>query len=210
MKHCAILCATAIALLVLCPNSESGYCSPIRERGRNTIFPRLGFELGSSPARKLNVDNPIASSIVASDSGVSDAKLSDFNWLTGSWQGKAFGGDYDEHWTPATGTIMMGVARTVREGKTSHYEALRLEQTPDGIVLTAFLPKDGKFSDGTPFKLTKFANREAVFENPEHDFPTKVIYRRTDDDSLFARIEGLRNGAVTGVDFPLKRIKETR
>src|SRR5262245_25153445 len=139
-----------------------------------------------------------------------DPKLADFAWMTGSWQGKAFGGDYDEHWSPATGTIMLGVARTVRDGKTSHYEALRLEQTADGIVLTAFLPKDGKFNDGTPFKLTKAGEREAVFENPEHDFPTRIIYRRPDGESLFARIEGMRNGKLSGVDFPLSRIKESR
>ncbi len=137
-------------------------------------------------------------------------KLSQFGWMTGSWQGKAFGGDYDEHWTPATGTIMMGVARTVRDGKTASVEVLRLEQTDSGIVLTAFLPKEGKFADGVPFKLAKFAEQEAVFENPDHDFPTRIIYRRPDDESLFARIEGMRNGKVAGVDSPLKRIKEAR
>jgi hypothetical protein len=51
---------------------------------------------------------------------------------------------------------------------------------------------------------------EAVFENPDHDFPNRIIYRTPDADSLFARIEGKRNGRVSGVDFSLKRILDSR
>jgi hypothetical protein len=134
-------------------------------------------------------------------------ELEQFGWMTGSWEGTAFGGTYEEHWTPATGTIMLGMSRTIRDGKTAFYELLRLEKTGNDVVLTAFLPKDGNLAAGVPFKLTKLGEQEAVFENPAHDFPTRITYRRPDDNSLFARIEGTRNGKLSGVDFPLKRAK---
>jgi hypothetical protein len=44
-----------------------------------------------------------------------------------------------------------------------------------------------------------------VFENPTHDFPQRVIYRR-EGDSLLGRIEGMTNGQQKAVDFPLKRV----
>ena len=48
-------------------------------------------------------------------------------------------------------------------------------------------------------------DREARFENLEHDFPQRIIYRR-DGDSLTGRIEGVSMGKERAVDFPLKRV----
>lgn len=57
------------------------------------------------------------------------------------------------------------------------------------------------------FKLVKHGEGEALFENPEHDFPQRIIYRLEKDGSLFARIEGTINGKERGVDFPMKRAR---
>jgi hypothetical protein len=42
----------------------------------------------------------------------------------------------------------------------------------------------------TDFKLTHLAGQEATFENPEHDFPKRIIYRKNFDGSLTAIIDG--------------------
>lgn len=42
---------------------------------------------------------------------------------------------------------------------------------------------------GTDFKLTRMSAQEATFENPAHDFPTRITYRNA-DGTLTARIEG--------------------
>jgi hypothetical protein len=46
---------------------------------------------------------------------------------------------------------------------------------------------------------------EIVFEDPAHDFPQRVIYRKNADGSVTARTEGTMNGQLRGVDFPFKR-----
>jgi len=43
---------------------------------------------------------------------------------------------------------------------------------------------------GTDFKLTRLTEQEAVFENPAHDFPKRVIYRKSAVGTLTARVEG--------------------
>ena len=43
---------------------------------------------------------------------------------------------------------------------------------------------------GVSFKLTKLEGESAVFENPEHDHPKIIRYRKGEDGSLTARIEG--------------------
>jgi len=43
---------------------------------------------------------------------------------------------------------------------------------------------------------------EVVFENPQHDFPTRIIYRRNPDGSLLAAIEGDRGGQTKRIEYP--------
>jgi len=57
----------------------------------------------------------------------------------------------------------------------------------------------------TPFVLRSGKPGEAVFENPDHDFPQRVIYRRCDAD-LCARIEGTVGGQVRGMDWRYRRL----
>ncbi len=44
-----------------------------------------------------------------------------------------------------------------------------------------------------------------MFENPAHDFPQRVIYRRLGADAVTGRIEGQIGGQARSVDFPYKR-----
>lgn len=114
--------------------------------------------------------------------------IADLAWISGDWQTppgqKA---QIEEHWTAPAGASMMGVSRTVAQGKTVEFEYLRIEQRADGIFYVAH-PKAR--CPGTDFKLTSLTGKEAVFENPEHDFPKRIIYRKSDDGSLLASIDG--------------------
>ena len=47
---------------------------------------------------------------------------------------------------------------------------------------------------------------EVIFENPEHDFPQRVIYRLQPDGLLVGRIEGISKGKPRAIDFPMKRV----
>ena len=112
--------------------------------------------------------------------------MSDLSWIAGDWQ-TAPGGrrQIEEHWTAVAGGSMMGVSRTVAGDKTVEFEYLRIEQRADGIYYVAH-PKAR--CPGTDFKLTRASATEAVFENPQHDFPKRIIYRKT-DDGLTASID---------------------
>jgi hypothetical protein len=47
------------------------------------------------------------------------------------------------------------------------------------------------------------AGQRAVFENPTHDFPQRVIYER-DGDALKARIEGSVAGEQESMDWTFR------
>ena len=129
--------------------------------------------------------------------------LADMSWIAGDWQ-TAPGGraQSEEHWTPVAGATMLGMSRTVAGEKMVEFEYLRIEQRADGIYYVAH-PKAR--CPGTDFKLTKASATEAVFENPQHDFPKRIIYRKTGDDSLTASIDaGEGSKAMT---FAFRRMK---
>src|SRR6478672_9297879 len=113
--------------------------------------------------------------------------LADLAWLTGDWQ-TAPGGraQIEEHWTKAAGGSMIGMGRTIAGEKTWEFEYLRIEQRADGIYYVAH-PKGQ--CPGTDFKLTRASATELVFENPQHDFPKRIIYRKTSDNALTASID---------------------
>lgn len=114
--------------------------------------------------------------------------LAELSWIAGDWQ-TAPGGrrQVEEHWTKAAGGSMMGMSRTVAGDKTVEFEYVRIEQRADGVYYVAH-PKAR--CPGTDFKLTRASATEAVFENPQHDFPKRIIYRRTGEDGLTASIDG--------------------
>lgn len=129
--------------------------------------------------------------------------LADISWMSGGWQ-TAPGGkrQIEEHWTKAGGASMLGMSRTVAGEKTVEFEYLRIEQRADGIYYVAH-PKAR--CPGTDFKLTRASATEAVFENPQHDFPKRVIYRKSGHDELTATIDGGEGTKV--ITFSYRKIK---
>lgn len=99
---------------------------------------------------------------------------------------------------------MLGISRTIAEGKTVEFEFMQIRQETGGNIL--FIAKPSGQPE-TTFKLVKGSAREVIFENPQHDFPQRVIYRLESADSLVGRIEGVSKGKERSVDFPMSRAR---
>jgi hypothetical protein len=130
--------------------------------------------------------------------------ISDLSWLAGDWQ-TAPGGrsQTDEHWTHPAGASMLGLSRTVAGGRTHEFEYLRIEQRQDGIYYVAH-PKAR--CPATDFKLTRMTATEVVFENPAHDFPKRITYRKTAEGSIIASVAGgVGTKGSTFTYLPMKR-----
>lgn len=122
-------------------------------------------------------------------------------WISGCWERSGGSRQTVEQWMKPAGGTMLGMSRTVANGRTVEYEHLLLHQVGDTIYYVATPSRQQQAS----FKLIRSSAQEAVFENPEHDFPQRIIYRLQTDGSLVARIEGKSKGVERGIDFPLKK-----
>jgi hypothetical protein len=129
--------------------------------------------------------------------------VDDFAWLAGCWAGANGKSTFREHWMRPEGGIMLGMGRTMRDGKLASFEAMRIEPDADGKI--GFVATPSRRAE-TRFALLKKEGARYVFENPRTDFPQRVIYEKNEDGSLAARIEGEVNGKARAIDFPMRRV----
>lgn len=129
--------------------------------------------------------------------------ITDFAWLAGCWDGSSGGRESLEQWMKPSGQTMLGMSRTVVSGKTVAYEFIQLREQEGEIF---YIAKPSGQAEAS-FKLVQYSKQEAVFENPQHDFPQRIIYRLEKDGALAAAIEGTSKGKLKRIDFPMKRAK---
>jgi hypothetical protein len=128
------------------------------------------------------------------------------SWLAGCWRqiNRPRGTVIDEQWMAPRGGTMLGMSRTVRgDSALVEFEHLQLLQRNGRAVYHAE-PSGQKPAD---FVAAAASDTLVVFENPTHDFPQRIIYRKRGTDSLLARIEGTVGGQTRGVDFPYERAR---
>ena len=127
--------------------------------------------------------------------------LDDLSFLSGAW---GVDGTVVEYWLPPLRGLMVGVNRAPEGTDTPFFEFLLIEQRADGIYYVASPRGTGT----TAFRLTQVSDGYAVFENPEHDFPQKIVYRR-DGDTLEAEVGATRNGEWSSFTLSWKAIAST-
>ena len=99
---------------------------------------------------------------------------------------------------------MMGMSRTIAGEKTVSTEYMQITEQAGAVVMNV----QTRLGQGlTPFKVTELTERGAVFSNPNHDFPQRIIYRRNGEVGLLGRIEGISQGKEKAQDFPMKRVR---
>jgi hypothetical protein len=108
----------------------------------------------------------------------------------------------EEQWTKPAGGTLLGMGRTVRNGKTVFTEFLKISVENGKLTYTARIGTKGV----TEFPMLRVSAEEVVFENPSHDFPQRIVYRKV-PEGLLARIEGVDKGKPRHEDLPYKRAR---
>lgn len=123
-------------------------------------------------------------------------------WLGGNWiidDGKQ---RVEEFWSAPADDSMIGMSRTLRDGKTQSFEFMRIAARPDGVFFIA----QPRGKPPVEFVLQSWDGAQAVFVNPGNgDHLKRIVYRRNADGTLTARIEGDNDGAAFAEDFPYRR-----
>ena len=125
------------------------------------------------------------------------ASLSDLKWIVGSWESKTDEGTLYEDWTKVNDSTLQGHAYAIStDGDTTFSENAKIIDRAGTIIYSVTVNED----ESTEFTLVD-NEQQAVFENINHDYPQRIIYKNLSSDSLFARIEGKVDGAEESEDF---------
>ena len=103
--------------------------------------------------------------------------LDDLHFLAGCWQSETAGRFSEECWTAPHGPLLLGTHRSVR-GERAHFEFIRIQREDHGRIVYWASP-GGKAP--VPFVLVEIDGQRLVFENPQHDYPQRVVYSREGD-----------------------------
>ena len=123
-------------------------------------------------------------------------------WLAGCWALESGDRVIEESWMPARGGVMLGMSRTTRAGHVTEHEFVLLRAA--GSVLE-YRVRAGDQPE-VVFRATRPSASEAVFENPAHDFPKRIGYRRVAPDSLDAWIDGGADGKGPKISYGYHRV----
>lgn len=132
------------------------------------------------------------------------ATISQIGWLSGNWSGsRGTNGaiSMEERWSPAKGGSMLAISRTVSRERLSAFEYLRIVER-DGTLVYIAQPNG---LAPTEFILTELSGTRAVFENPRHDYPKKIVYEISAEGVLSTYVGYLKGGNPRRYDYRKER-----
>jgi hypothetical protein len=124
--------------------------------------------------------------------------FSDFEKMVGQWKsvdarpnGSSGRGDtfFVEKWTQET-TRLIGTGYVLQKKDTAFSEKLIVERVNDKLVYIA----DIKGQNPVMYTCTAQTSESWIFENTEHDFPSKISYNLISQQKLTVILEGTKNG----------------
>ncbi|MEZ5403649.1 MAG: DUF6265 family protein [Bryobacteraceae bacterium] len=130
------------------------------------------------------------------------AEIAQLAWLEGRWSGSVGKAAFEEHWTAPKAGAMIGMSRMLSGERMAGFEYLRIVSRDADLFYVA--QPGGR--PPTEFKLTRLEPNGATFENPAHDHPKIITYRR-DGDDLVATIEGDAGGKQRRQEFRMRRVR---
>jgi len=122
-------------------------------------------------------------------------------WLQGCWESASPQRTVEEQWMAPRGGVMLGMGRTVRDGKLVEYESVLIREANGRLAYDAHPSGQAPAT----FLSTTVSERTVVFENPQHDFPQKVGYT-LNPNGVTGWIDGTMAGKSRRVEFPYRQV----
>lgn len=146
---------------------------------------------------------PAALGVLPISAASAQDPLARLGWMAGCWEARSGERTTFEMWSPPAGGVMVGGGRTVKGGAAQSFERLLLTIDAGTPVYTA-IPSGQR--EGS-FRATVASDSMLQVENPAHDFPTRITYRRVGGDSLVATVEGPGPDGMQGFTVRYARVR---
>lgn len=111
--------------------------------------------------------------------------IENLNWLSGQWNGEAFGGTVEEVWSDPSANAMMGMFRLQYDNVDKLYEFLLIENSESGITMKFKHIKSGyKEMEDEPILLKLIQLKDNFAEFAADDKSLIIKYSLVNNDYL--------------------------
>lgn len=119
--------------------------------------------------------------------------VEDISWMIGHWQGIDVNDlSFHENWERSGKSSFAGTGCTISpDGDTLWKESLKVELVEGVPYYVASTPGN---KGAVLFRMIKGNEKQAVFENKEHDFPQRISYTLETKNTVKVKLEGLEHG----------------
>lgn len=156
------------------------------------------FELGCNSSQERQIHKTLPSN-----------RLKQFEWLTGTWVREDEYFKSVEHWSYEKAlnndTVLLGYSVQTEGNDTITDETLSIRMLNDTLHYIAIpglcMP--------TLFKITEIKDRSFTAENPNHDFPQRIVYDSPGPSTLKATVSGIIKGDLKEINFSWKKKAES-
>lgn len=128
--------------------------------------------------------------------GITQTNFPDF--LHGTW--KIEGKEIYEHWDKLSDQTLKGFSYKIEDGQMVVSEYIDITRQNDEVFYIATVRGQNQ-GQAIKFKLTK-VDSSYTFENLNHDFPKKIVYQKSSDDEIIARVS---DGKGKGFEYNLRK-----
>lgn len=130
------------------------------------------------------------------------------DFLQGTW--KVENKEIYEHWDKLNESTLKGISYQLKYGVMTISEYLDISKTKEKLTFTATVLNQNH-GEGVSFK-GKGTDSTITFENPDHDFPKKIVYHKLNDAEIHVQVYGGKNNDFTYTmsrQFEKKSIRDT-
>jgi uncharacterized protein YciI len=120
------------------------------------------------------------------------------DFLQGTW--KMENREIYERWDRLNENAMKGFTYELKNKQMAISEYLDISGSENEITYTATVPGQNQ-GNGIRFKLIR-SDSLYIFENPVHDFPKKIVYKKLSDTEIFVQVS---DGAQKGFSYKMKK-----
>ena len=126
---------------------------------------------------------------------VTEKDFNKLSWLEGSWKrtNTKQGRTASESWKKGKGNEWIGVGISLKEKDTVFVEKLRILVKDNSIYYVADVPEN---KAPVYFKFIELTNDGFVCENPDHDFPKRISYKKEGNN-----LKAITSGDGKSIDF---------
>lgn len=141
-----------------------------------------------------------------SENNVLEASVQNASWLIGNWGNTLPDGSFIEKWTKESDSVYKAESYFIANNDTLFAEYVTLGKINDTLAYTVTVPGQNN-EKPVSFKLISMSGNKLVFENPQHDYPSKIEYIKITADSIVAVISGAKKGKQASETFAMARLK---